>query len=157
EWDALLNEYLSLEAAYGFVNNWEGFPAAKQPAELTTWIGAGCLWVSHLEVKGVKTFSKKVLSWWKSLQPSWRQYSFDGLPLCLDYGDDWSSLGIPGRNGMTGIIALFFWWGCTINTKIDDKVAEAQLWRREWISAIRDVCWVIAGLLANEKKPLNAK
>jgi hypothetical protein len=61
------------------------------------------------------------------------------------YKEDWAPLRHPGQNGALGIVATLYWWG--------KKVAEGG--EREdhesWAEAVRDVKWMLNGLLAAER------
>jgi hypothetical protein len=96
--DDLLRNYATLEAAYGWdMGGKKALSAAKRPKLLDNWIKEGRIRAPDMS-KGYARFSKDFIVWYRSIQPSWRQWKNESLtpPKNQEYGNDWDSLNVPG-------------------------------------------------------------
>jgi hypothetical protein len=144
KWENLLVKYVDLEARSGFASP-RGIKHAltsnKRPAEVEWWIGRARK--SQPVIEDVPKFAESFWSWWKGLQPMWRDVSrTPGILTSVHrQGDgDWVELEKPGQNGFLTVMSLLSWWGQVSHT-------EAEM--LEWQAAIEDVDWVLTRMLGN--------
>lgn len=145
----LLNLLIRLEVCNGFKNGKRGFLKAGRPAQLTVWIvdGRGRSGASTL-VTDTISFGKTWRAWWISLQPKWRclEDASNWPSEVEEYGDEWDTLDYPGANGFLGVVACLYWWGCSVQGKVDGvKVTGPVV---DWEEAVIDVGWILQGILA---------
>ncbi|KAJ7573908.1 hypothetical protein C8J56DRAFT_803682 [Mycena floridula] len=107
EWGQVLTKWSDLEQSYRWKE--EGaFPSANRPKDVLTWITIGRTQMKKcLSVKPTKTYMNAWWKWWMSLQPEWRGRG--DRPLKWKLQDDWNSLKVPRKNGMTSVLAALFW------------------------------------------------
>lgn len=55
------------------------------------------------------------------------------------YGDDWSSLRVPGQNGLLGVVAVLSWW---MMYAVSEGVGQDLC-----VEAVSDAKWAMEGLL----------
>lgn len=138
-----------------------GLRKVGRPALIDSWISKGRTRAEQLKLAKSEyaAFGKVFWSWWKLLQPDWRQweqllplkkqYGVNGeYPVRKEYGNEWNGLRLPGPNRMTSVMAALMWWGEAVQT--EDYLA----WN-EWMRAVVDVSWVCDGLVAAVKKGTN--
>lgn len=149
QFDGILYLLIQLETLYKFKNGRDALAKAGRPDQLSAWItdGRGSRSKKPQLVTNADLFGNKWQAWWIALQPDWRELeSEDNLPSPKEtYGDDWSGLIKPGPNGVLGVVACLYWWGCTVQKKVEGiKVAGNIV---EWMQAVEDVGWVLEGLV----------
>lgn len=153
QYNHLIKLLVELEMMHNF-NGKNGLRLAKtsRPAEVGKWINTGRR--SRSSVVKIADISKYATSWWhwwKSLQPKWRKYDNEGMPIgVVPQGEveDWSGLLVPGVNGLVSVVASLYWWGYTVTmvkgkTKGDGK---------GWDEAVADCGWVLEQLISTMKQ-----
>jgi hypothetical protein len=80
--------------------------------------------------------------WWTSLAPAWRKKDETGHPTIGEEKGDWGSLVHPGANGMLTVLLPLTWW------RLGE---EGNVASDGWVAAVRDVLWVLQGLLSAAK------
>ncbi|KAF7975994.1 hypothetical protein HWV62_8158 [Athelia sp. TMB] len=152
-----------LEIVYGLKSSTASFqsprgkkvPLPPKPAVLHTWVKDGRGRLLKPEVTDAAIMSKSWWKYWLALQPSWRGTA---IPLSIVPVDElphdrshWGSLVLPGINGMLGIVACLYWWGCTA-TGITLKDVNDRGSLEDWEAAVSDVTYVLQGLLRVAQK-----
>ncbi|KAJ3766153.1 hypothetical protein FB446DRAFT_620106, partial [Lentinula raphanica] len=119
EYALLIETWVAFERSHGWVNARTGLQKTDRPAALTYWVQTARYLRTGNEPKltgeSVVLFAKEVLTWWVSLQPSWR--TVDGQKtesVQEDVDKDWVKLDKSGRNGWYGLLACVKWWGTGI-------------------------------------------
>ncbi|KAJ7572779.1 hypothetical protein C8J56DRAFT_806466 [Mycena floridula] len=112
-------KWARLERLYGWQE--EGaFTSANRPKEVSVWISGGRTRMKKRpSIRPSKTYANAWWKWWVSLQPEWRGRG--NRPTKWNVQDDWEALKVPGKNGMTSVLAGLFWWAITV-----DKVKEGS-------------------------------
>ncbi|KAJ7582410.1 hypothetical protein C8J56DRAFT_894322 [Mycena floridula] len=150
--DKLISIWTELEGLYEWEDERAALKAGSRPAELGTWIKAGRMRVENERphITSLKTFAMDWWSWWQLQQPSWRKmggmvkYDWDQG----EYGDEWVSLRLPGKNGLASIVMALIWWGQDLKEAEKEKMVATSYM---WDMALRDVIWMTQGLLEHEK------
>ncbi|PBK60940.1 hypothetical protein ARMSODRAFT_981855 [Armillaria solidipes] len=127
---SLLWSWAFLEKKKEFTGPQVAFTAKERPELLSKWIGCG------------GKFQEEWSTWWRELQPSWREESPGGSWERGIYGDDWRGLSVSGQNGWLGVVACLFWWGNAVWATEDGDVSL-------WAEAVKDVDWILKGVLAS--------
>ncbi|KAJ7803728.1 hypothetical protein B0H14DRAFT_2192681, partial [Mycena olivaceomarginata] len=137
EWEEAVVKWTELERAYGLVNS----VRRTDNAAAKGWAARG-----HRQVvKGGRSTKpleivldkhiKAWWSWWAGLAPSWREQDEHGRPVIGKQGP-WEVLVRPGGNGMLTAMLCLGWW-----LAAEGKATE------DWHTAVKDVKWVLEGLL----------
>ncbi|KAJ7593199.1 hypothetical protein C8J56DRAFT_886195 [Mycena floridula] len=150
--DKLISIWTELEGLYEWEDERAALKAGSRPAELGTWIKAGqtCAGNKRPHITSLKTFMMDWWSWWQLQQPSWRKmggmvkYDWDQG----EYGDEWVSLRLPGKNNLASIVAVLIWWGQDLKEAEKEKMVATSYM---WDMALQDVIWMVQGLLEHEK------
>ena len=88
-------------------------------------------------------YGEKWVLWWKKIQPSWRDLdNWPGQPDDVD-GNDWGCLLNGGKDGLFVVIVSLGWW-----ILAQDPADNSTL-----LTAIKDVDWVINGLISSLSTP----
>ncbi|KAJ8515006.1 hypothetical protein ONZ45_g7536 [Pleurotus djamor] len=164
DWGTLLATFVQLEASTNFEN--PGGPqyaisSEHRPAEVQHWIARAQK--PEVEIHQFDEFADEWWTWWRALQPAWRNVAdFDN---CLqadhrkfdlsisEAPDAWPSLDKPGQNSFLSIIATLRWWGCSLEKT--HRRAPPGFWvyeRQEgadWLLACIDVIWVMQRITAS--------
>ncbi|KAJ3831650.1 hypothetical protein F5878DRAFT_498697, partial [Lentinula raphanica] len=82
----------------------------------------------------VSDFSAQWWIWWSMINPTWRERDNTTGRLVINESDigDWSRLIRPGQCGILVVLLCLFWWRQHLTAPSQD-----------WISALKDVSWVI--------------
>jgi hypothetical protein len=147
EWEGLLLKYINIEARAKFVSErgaMHAFSSAKRPAEVEWWIARARK--PKPVIKDIAKFKDNFWSWWKGLQPKWREVGNVDGPLTSGHrcfegpGDgDWVDLNKPGQNGFLTVVSLLCWWG--------HALCNGNHGMTEWRAAVDDVDWVLSKML----------
>ncbi|KAJ7060738.1 hypothetical protein C8F01DRAFT_987960 [Mycena amicta] len=141
----LVKGLVDLERGYGWRNGLGRLATSSRPQQVHNWINnyrkatpAKC------GIPDLAAFMSEWWAWWKANQPRWRMYDERNRPLRTT-GEppkdvQWEKLVVPGQNGMTSFVAALYWWGC--------KEKEGGSLSADWVEAVNDVMWVLAGLKA---------
>ncbi|KAJ7736396.1 hypothetical protein B0H14DRAFT_2408355, partial [Mycena olivaceomarginata] len=137
EWDEVVIKWTELESAYSLINSTTPLPKAGRPDAIDKWVKGGRSTKPPEIVlnKHIETW----WSWWGRLAPSWRDRDERGRPVIGKQGP-WESLVWPGGNGMLTAILCLGWW-----LEAEGDTTE------DWHAAVKDVKWVLEGLLSNAK------
>ncbi|KAJ7580974.1 hypothetical protein C8J56DRAFT_1056972 [Mycena floridula] len=150
--DKLISIWTELEGLYEWEDEHAALKAGSRPAELGTWIKAGRMRAGNERphITSLKTFAMDWWSWWQLQQPSWHKmggmvkYDWDQG----EYGDEWVSLRLPGKNGLASIVMALIWWGQDLKEAEKEKMVATSYM---WDMALRDMIWMMQGLLEHEK------
>ncbi|KAJ7938256.1 hypothetical protein B0H13DRAFT_1587916 [Mycena leptocephala] len=160
-YNALLTVWGDLERAFGWEKSRSKAPwnakTANRPAALDKWVKAGR---THGEIgKGigpnigaVAVFGPAWWQWWAKVQPSWHvkdrgrpnRFLRDTYPDADATSEPWAGMRHPGPNGALSFVATLYWWGMAV-----EEAGEAED-RESWAEAVREVKWMVTGLLAVE-------
>jgi hypothetical protein len=115
-------------------------PTAKRPAEIGRWSAKARPSNLPEYAKGGRTFSSfvdSILTWWGSIQPSWR--SFERGKVSREVRGDWDVLYAPRINGLLNVVILVYWWiGILEESEPEDGV------RADYERFADDVAWVFS-------------
>lgn len=141
-----------LEAGYGWKSSARSTLKSRsrvpRPAQLSTWIAGGrgrTVKTTPPAIGDVGVYGSEWWTWWRSLQPDWRLSGADATR-CLQPvapRGHWGDLVVPGANGMLGVAATVYWWGCAVR-----EMGTAE--REAWEEALKDVQYALRGLLFSQ-------
>jgi hypothetical protein len=128
---------------------------ANRPGVLEKWVkagrkpGGGGNSVGS-SIGAVSVFDAAWWRWWAKIQPSWRLKD-SGRPERFLRGsypeataETWAGMCFPGPNGVLSFVATLYWWGMAVEERGEREDRES------WADAVRDVKWMVNGLLAAE-------
>lgn len=99
----------------------------------------------------VGAYAQEWWKWWQILQPEWRVFDSDTTGVCAgtravqpESPDAWDRLLVPGANGLLGVVASLYWWGCGVVGLEGKKRKEEE---DGWIKAVEDCAWVMECLV----------
>ena len=104
----------------------------------------------------LRPYSASWVSWWKVLQPGWRNVSQWPLAQELDSeSSDWTPLLLGGHNGLYLVVVSLGWWILGASKISQENPAQ---WTQV-LDAATDVDWVFQHLLsqASRTSPLSQK
>ena len=145
EFTALIEQFVQLEKRTAFApgGRFEGFKSDNRPPEVRYWISRGR--ATEPKISAVKDFEGSWWKWWKGLQPDWRAVlEVEGVldsahqPTLMG-NEDWSAVDKYGRNAFFSVMATLLWWGAALPGPANGDA--------HWMAAVRDVGWVLTGLL----------
>ncbi|KAJ6480693.1 hypothetical protein C8R47DRAFT_982738 [Mycena vitilis] len=143
-WGAALSAWMRLEEAYTFETSVsQRIKPGLRPSEVGQWIKNGRPVTRETVVAKHEVLVGKWWDWYSSLSPSWRKKDEAGRPV-IDEGaaaGDWGVLVHPGANGMLTVLLPLAWW----------RQGEEGAPSEDWLAAVRDVAWVLEGLLSAAK------
>ncbi|KAF9054758.1 hypothetical protein BJ165DRAFT_1523240 [Panaeolus papilionaceus] len=103
----LLNEWEAFEKESRFEDRGR-LSAVNRPDFIHTWIKNARKTTFRPAIQDVMAAQRDFKAWWDGLQPAWRRRS-DGTVNSRQIEGDWSSLHLPGINGLfSAVTALFF-------------------------------------------------
>ncbi|KAJ6447641.1 hypothetical protein C8R47DRAFT_999749, partial [Mycena vitilis] len=129
-----------------------------RPAQLSAWVraGRGVRPPGPLgngvgpAIQSLAVYDAEWWRWWASFQPNWRTKD-SGTPgrfLREAYPqsgkDAWEDMRRPGPNGALSFVATLYWWGKEVQRGGEREDRES------WAEAVRDVRWMLKGLLMAE-------
>ncbi|GJE96992.1 hypothetical protein PsYK624_132020 [Phanerochaete sordida] len=132
-WLELLADWAELEKAMGYGYSSRGLLTTGRPKEVSWWTNRGRKPRFNVDTADRPTYASRFTQWWSACNPAWRGRDPDGHPVPGGAGD-WSSMLIPGVNGICTVIA------CLVGLSI---AADVETWSR----SVRDVRWVVRELL----------
>ncbi|PBK72084.1 hypothetical protein ARMSODRAFT_1016070 [Armillaria solidipes] len=137
DWDLAIAKLTELEEKYDYLPSRKPLPRIDRPSQVDLWI-QNARGRDPTPITNRAAFTSAWWSWWRNLQPAWRELEGKGPmgPECRvqDQGD-WSGLIRPGQNGLYSVVASLDWWGDAVGRNSDA--------REEWRMAIDDVNWVM--------------
>ncbi|KAK7031320.1 hypothetical protein R3P38DRAFT_3187034 [Favolaschia claudopus] len=159
DFNALLRLWCDLEKEYKWERSQRGLSTKNRPSQVASWITAGRGSRGPMghgagpTLSNITGYDESWWEWWGGLQPSWRivdgnktgRFKREEYPAGSD-AKDWVTLRFPGKNGALSLVASLYWWGKRMNEKNQREREE------NWIEAVRDVTWVLTGLLQAEKR-----
>lgn len=86
-----------------------------------------------LSISDIDQFGNAMITWWNSIQPTWRQNA-EGLPL-RKYDESFACLRKGGQNGIVTVIFGLFWWRKNLNGS------------SQWLTLVTDVSNMLDALL----------
>lgn len=148
EWEKLLQLWTAYEARLGFPDGSKKFnwlPSKNRPEEVSFWMTRGRSYDKMPIVDNAKQFGEAWKSWWRLLQPDWREWSWPPHPGEIEVEDkDWGKLHRGGCNAIFLVIITLSWWQVAATNdreKMDIKFAVA------------DVARVVQSMLQVRKRP----
>ncbi|KAF9053244.1 hypothetical protein BJ165DRAFT_1523956 [Panaeolus papilionaceus] len=105
----LVDEWAAFERECGFVDRGR-FSTTNRPEFVHLWIKNARKTTFRPDIKDVKGAQQNFKLWWDSVQPAWRRNS-DGTVNSRRVQGDWSSLDLPGINGLFSAVAALFFIG----------------------------------------------
>ena len=117
-------------------------PTASRPPEIVQWTSRARPASLPDFTTGKRTFPMfvdSILTWWASLQPSWR--SLERGVVSREISGDWGTLCAPGINGLLNVVILVYWWSRTL----DEKKPKDGV-RVDYEIFADDVSWVLSNL-----------
>ena len=93
----------------------------------------------------LEQYGQQWWSWWGSLQPEWRMRDHTGRPVIGGRGE-WEALKKPGKYGLRVVLLSLAWWGLQAKDRKPEDSSNAAI--KEWVSAAKDVAWVISKMAA---------
>ncbi|KAJ7602659.1 hypothetical protein DFH06DRAFT_1019121 [Mycena polygramma] len=135
---------------------------ANRPLQLSLWVKAGRgikpttgRPAPMAEGRGPPIASLAVYGadwwrWWAKVQPEWRvqdtgrreRFVREQYPAATRA--NWGDMRHPGPNGALSFVSTLYWWGKALGSGEQED-------RESWADAVRDVRWVLKGLLAAER------
>ncbi|KAJ3821487.1 hypothetical protein F5880DRAFT_1467130, partial [Lentinula raphanica] len=147
-WVKTVKAWTTLERNYEFDNPMGSaatFKGAGRPSAVSWWF-RNRKTVSRVppdhEFGPVADFSAEWWVWWSLINPTWRERDNSTGRLVINPSDDgdWSPLIRPGQCGILSILLCLFWWHERLPAPSQD-----------WISALKDVSWVVDELVKASK------
>ena len=143
-----VKQYVELEACSGFDIGGihMGFKKTNRPPQVDWWVGRGRSKAPF--IKDVASFESSWWTWWKALQPSWRNAvgvdgRLDSSHRTLLAGDEgWSAMDKHGQNAFLTVLATIVWWNSGLLVKGEEGISDPG-----WTAAVEDVEWVISQVL----------
>lgn len=143
-----IKQYVELEAHSSFDMGGihMGFKKTSRPSQVDWWVGRG-----HSKaplIKDVTSFKRSWWTWWKVLQPSWRNAggvdSRLGSSHCTVLAGDegWSVMDKHGQNTFLTMLVTLVWWNFSLLDKGEEGVNDPG-----WTAAVEDVQWVMSQVL----------
>ena len=136
---SLLRAYVAFENAATTSERPGSLSTIKRPSQISCWIR--CARVNTAPSwSNIRDYGSSVVTWWSSLQPSWRKLECgtssreEGSLECLSQ---------PGINGLLNLVILAYWWSNGLTESGADSKIEGPRYR--WFVA--DVTWVLSELL----------
>ncbi|KAJ7058988.1 hypothetical protein C8F01DRAFT_1085448 [Mycena amicta] len=134
----LLEAFLAFERAHGWSDGEKALSATGRPKQVKDWIRADRKATARL-TKLHKRYDEEFWIWWKVLQPQWRKAKTDWPAMDAvqkgNEGESWTTLRVPGKNGLVSVVASLYWWGR------DGVLKEGPV--PEWSRAVKDVTWAL--------------
>ncbi|SJL12519.1 uncharacterized protein ARMOST_15946 [Armillaria ostoyae] len=109
DWANMLDRWSSLETILSKEKTSGKLQAPKNwPRVLAIWLDGVRSFSDLLSINEIDQFGHSMVTWWNSIQPTWRQ-SVEGLPL-PKYDELFACLRKGGQNGIVTVIFGLFWW-----------------------------------------------
>lgn len=149
KYDDLVSLLVRFESTHDFVTDrMSRLHTDGRPLEITKWVSnARGRRGTVIKIQNLSKFATKWWRWWKSLQPTWRNYDPEQKPITESSPrgtENWSCLIVPGANGFLSVIATLYWWGCAIALEDGEAMKDFKL---DWDRAVCDCKWVLESLL----------
>ncbi|KAJ7585947.1 hypothetical protein C8J56DRAFT_787949 [Mycena floridula] len=148
----LVKAWAELENLYGFEDERSGYKTTSRPVEVGIWIKNGRTRGGNERppIASLKSFATDWWAWWQAQQPPWREMG--GMVKYqwaqTEYGDEWTTLRFPGKNGVASFVATLIWWRQDLQEAEKSRnVATSYMWDM----ALRDVLWMTKGLIEHER------
>ena len=134
----LLQAYIAFENAAATSGRTGSLSTTGRPSHISWWIRCARVdtppsWTN------LRNYGSSVITWWSSLQPSWRELECDN-PSREEGSLD--CLFQPGINGLLNVVILAYWWSNGLTKSGTDSETESSRYR--WFVA--DVTWVLLEL-----------
>ncbi|PPR03500.1 hypothetical protein CVT24_012667 [Panaeolus cyanescens] len=135
EWNSLVRLWSLFQRNAGFSTD-SKLPTANRPFPIKEWIGRARSPTYRPTISNVAEYESTYTRWWASMQPEWRIVNGKVDPKLVE--GDWSSLHLPGQNGLVSVIVALFYWGLAAQ---DQKVR-----KNAWLRAVRNCNTAISRL-----------
>ena len=136
-WHDMINKWLvhecELEYPDGSKANW--LPTEKRPEEITYWLARGRVYEKPPPLKDTKLFGETWKSWWRALQPEWRQFGWPPAQESTSTSTDWGVVHQGGCNTLFLVLLSLSWWLVAASEEGSDM--------GNVHTAVRDVSWVL--------------
>ncbi|KAJ7701895.1 hypothetical protein B0H17DRAFT_924060 [Mycena rosella] len=160
--NALIALWMALEQGYGYKNPGKGLAATTCPKEVSTWIGSGrgrhggsgANGPIFATMASAAAFGESWWKWWRTFQPKWRTIMNSYMWLRHDQrrelatAADWAALRHPGPNSIFLLVLTLYWWGRAFCE--DDQREGLDTSRDIWTEAVKDLTWMVHGLVEAE-------
>ncbi|KAJ7899866.1 hypothetical protein B0H13DRAFT_1883584 [Mycena leptocephala] len=126
-WATVVKTWVLLEEAYGFESSTAMLPSkpGMRPAEVGQWIKYSCSTTRATQVEDQDKLKDEA-----------------GRPTIGQETSDWGVLVHPGANSILTVLLPLVWW------RLEEEVSIASY---SWAAAMRDMSWVLQGLLSAAK------
>ncbi|KAJ7697300.1 hypothetical protein B0H16DRAFT_1706246 [Mycena metata] len=157
--NALLEVFVKLERGYRWQQAPEQLPVDGRLVPITKWVASGCGGRGKGGIMG-QGCGPELGETARSLQPAWRQQEIghetrfvrSSYPAATRKSkNNWETLRQPGQNGILSLVAGLYWWGKKA------KKEEKQDNLESWAEAVRDLMWMINGLIEAETMELDTE
>ncbi|KAK7027472.1 hypothetical protein VNI00_015217 [Paramarasmius palmivorus] len=142
-WQHIVHQFISLQSIYSFTNIYhQRLPGNQRPLVYKKWFKEGRKIEMPLPFPPVDEFSEGLWSWWKLLNPEWRERIGERRMSRVQTGD-WSELRYPGQNGLLLPVIGLKWWYLQ---------EEKEGGSADWKELAEDVLWVFESIIKWEKE-----
>ncbi|KAJ3510788.1 hypothetical protein NLJ89_g4476 [Agrocybe chaxingu] len=142
-WSRLLEQWEAFQEEENTFDDSRVLSAKRRPESIAMWIGRARLPTFRPTNPNAKADEEHFKAWWKGLQPAWRVV--DGKVVSKSMSGDWSSLRLPGINGVQSIVAGLFFWGLSASPKVRT--------RKAWTVAVEECTEVFEQLRLPARTP----
>ncbi|KAJ7312914.1 hypothetical protein DFH08DRAFT_717092, partial [Mycena albidolilacea] len=144
EWKEAVANWTALEETYGLKSSSANLPSPGKvrPEEVHQWLKNARSTTKKVIVKSHEMLVKDWWNWWSALAPAWREKDGVGRPKIGEENGEWGDLIHPGANGLLMVLLPLVWWR-------EGEPGNAA--GEDWLSAVRDVSWVLERLLSAAK------
>ncbi|KAJ3797289.1 hypothetical protein F5050DRAFT_1579320, partial [Lentinula boryana] len=149
DYTALISSWIELERAKDWRYSPKGISPKNRPKELSFWI-TNCRYDRRnndpkFRQHDLDHFTKNFMTWWNTLQPSWRldnPHLMPGQGSGSSFGMEWGTLDTSGKNGWLSVIVCLKWWGIGLGDDRESALGD------EWRGAVEDVLFMLNGLIS---------
>ncbi|PPQ76366.1 hypothetical protein CVT24_008806 [Panaeolus cyanescens] len=135
DWIALVEAWSTFQVAAGFTED-NKLPTKHRPFPIKEWIARARSPTYRPVITNLSEYESNFNLWWYSMQPDWRKA--DGMVDPRRVDGDWSSLWLPGLNGLVSVIAALLYWGIAAHGNKTRTLS--------WLRAVRDCKTAISAL-----------
>lgn len=122
-------------------------PTTGRPVEISQWSSRARPANLPNFKPGKRSFAQFIdsaLSWWASIQPSWR--NFERGKVSREVKGRWDALHATQINGLLNVVILVYWW---IRVVKEGKLEDGT--RADYIFFAEDVAWVLSNLASGTR------
>ncbi|KAK7025928.1 hypothetical protein VNI00_015843 [Paramarasmius palmivorus] len=142
-WQHIIHQFIDLQSVYSFTNiHHQRLPGQERPLIFKRWFKEGRKVEMPLPFPPLQEFSDGLWSWWRILNPEWRERIGEKRMSRAQAGD-WNGLRFPGQNGLLLPIVGLRWWYLH-----EEKEGGSADWRE----LAEDVLWVLESIIKWERE-----